>query len=405
MRFARAIWKLLVGIKDALVLLFMLMFFGLLYATLSIRPEPVGEGVLALDLDGTIVEQASKPSVTELATGTGDITKQYELRELVAAVDAARTDDRVKGIALNLDGFLGGGQVAIGDVADALRRFKASGKPVVAYAIGYTDDSYQLASAASEIWLNPLGAVGLAGPGGTQLYFKGLMDKLGITANIYRVGTYKAAVEPFMRSDMSDAARQNAEALDGALLSTWRDDVLRARPKAKVDAYMRDPSAAIAGGDFAKAALAYGLIDKVGDRHAFAARMAKIGGEDDDAVDGFRKIELKSYIADAVDKHPSGAIGVVTVAGMIVDGHASAGTAGGDSIAESIEKALRSDKLKALVVRVDSPGGSVLASERIRQAILQAKAKGLPVVVSMGNVAASGGYWVSTPGDFVYAEP
>jgi protease-4 len=407
MRFARAIWKLLVGIKDALVLLFMLMFFGLLYATLSIRPEPVGEGVLALDLDGTIVEQASKPSVTELATGTGDITKQYELRELVAAVDAARTDDRVKGIALNLDGFLGGGQVAIGDVADALRRFKASGKPVVAYAIGYTDDSYQLASAASEIWLNPLGAVGLAGPGGTQLYFKGLMDKLGITANIYRVGTYKAAVEPFMRSDMSDAARQNAEALDGALLSTWRDDVLRARPKAKVDAYMGDPSAAIAGGggDFAKAALAYGLIDKVGDRHAFAARMAKIGGEDDDAVDGFRKIELKSYIADAVDKHPSGAIGVVTVAGMIVDGHASAGTAGGDSIAESIEKALRSDKLKALVVRVDSPGGSVLASERIRQAILQAKAKGLPVVVSMGNVAASGGYWVSTPGDFVYAEP
>jgi protease-4 len=374
---------------------------------LSVRPAPVGEGVLALDLDGTVVEQASKPSVTELATGTGDMTKQYELRDLVAAVDAARTDDRVKAIALNLDGFLGGGQVAISDLSDALRRFKASGKPVVAYAIGYTDDSYQLASAASEIWLNPLGAVGLAGPGGTQLFFKGLMDKLGITANIYRVGTYKAAVEPFMRSDMSPAAKENALALDGALLSTWRDDVMQARPKAKVDAYMRDPTAAIAGGggDFAKAALAYGLIDKVGDRHAFDERMAKLGGEDGDSVDGFRKIELKSYIADAVDKHPSGSIGVVTVAGMIVDGHASAGTAGGDSIAESIEKALRSDSLKALVVRVDSPGGSVLASERIRQAILQAKAKGLPIVVSMGNVAASGGYWVSTPGDFVYAEP
>jgi protease-4 len=407
MRFARAIWKLLVGIKDALVLVFMLMFFGLLYVTLSVRPAPVGEGVLALNLDGTIVEQASKPSVTELATGTGDMTKQYELRDLVAAVDAARTDDRVKAIALNLDGFLGGGQVAISDLSDALRRFKASGKPVVAYAIGYTDDSYQLASAASEIWLNPLGAVGLAGPGGTQLFYKGLMDKLGITANIYRVGTYKAAVEPFMRSDMSPAAKENALALDGALLSTWRDDVMRARPKAKVDAYMRDPTAAIAGGggDFAKAALAYGLVDKVGDRHAFDERMAKLGGEDKDAIDGFRKIDLKSYVADAVDKHPSGSIGVVTVAGMIVDGHASAGTAGGDSIAESIEKALRSDSLKALVVRVDSPGGSVLASERIRQAILQAKTKGLPIVVSMGNVAASGGYWVSTPGDFVYAEP
>ena len=133
---------------------------------LSTRPPAVGTGVLALDLDGTVVEQAAKPSVTELATGTGSMTNQYEIRDLVAAVDAARTDDRVKAIALNLDGFLGGGQVAIADLSDALRRFKTSGKPVVAYAIGYTDDSYQLASAASEIWLNPLGAVGLAGPAG-----------------------------------------------------------------------------------------------------------------------------------------------------------------------------------------------------------------------------------------------
>jgi len=407
MRFARAIWKLLVGIKDALVLIFMLLFFGLLYAALSTRPEPVTAGVLALNLDGTIVEQAAKPSVTELATGSGDVTKQYELRSLVAAIDAARTDDRVKAVALNLDGFLGGGQVAIADLAEALRRFKSSGKPVVAYAIGYTDDSYQLASAASEIWLNPLGAVGLAGPGGTQLYFKGLLDKLGVTANIYRVGTYKAAVEPFMRSDMSPAAKENAQALAGALLSTWRDDVTRARPQAKVDAYMRDPTAAIAGagGDFAKAALNYGLVDKVADRHAFDARLAQLGGKDSDDAGGFKSIELKSYIADQVEKHPAGAIGVVTIAGMIVDGHASAGTAGGDSIAESIEAALRKGGLKALVVRVDSPGGSVLASERIRQAILQAKAKKIPIVVSMGNVAASGGYWVSTPGDFVYAEP
>ena len=407
MRFARAIWKLLVGIKDALVLVFMLMFFGLLYAALSTRPPAVTEGVLALDLDGTVVEQASRPSVTELATGTGNMTKQYELRDLVAALDAARTDDRVKAVSLDLDGFLGGGQVAISDLSDAVRRFKASGKPVIAYAIGYTDDSYQLAAAASEIWLNPLGAVGLAGPGGTQLYFKGLMDKLGITANIYRVGTYKAAVEPFMRSDMSDPARQNAQALGDALLSTWRDDVMRARPKAKVDAYMRDPTAAIggAGGDFAKAALAYGLIDKIADRKAYEARLAELGGEDSDSAGGFRKIELKSYVADKVEKHRSGSIGVVTIAGMIVDGHASAGTAGGDSIAEAIDRALRDDDLKALVVRIDSPGGSVLASERIRQAILAAKADGLPVVVSMGSVAASGGYWVSTPGDFVYAEP
>ena len=239
------------------------------------------------------------------------------------------------------------------------------------------------------------------------MFYKGLLDKLGVTANIYRVGTYKAAVEPYMRNDMSAPARENAQALGDAMLSTWRDDVLRARPKAKVDAYMRNPAAAItgAGGDFAKAAVAYGLVDKVADLHAYQARLAQLGGEDGDNPEGFKKIELKSYVADKVKRHSSGQIGVVTIAGMIVDGHASAGTAGGDSIAESIETALANDNLKALVVRVDSPGGSVLASERIRQAILEAKAKGLPVVVSMGNVAASGGYWVSTPGDFVYAEP
>ena len=407
MRFARAIWKLLVGIKDALVLVFMLMFFGLLYVLLSTRPEAVGAGVLALNLDGVIVEQPSKPNVTEVATGTGSRTREYRLRDLVGAIDAARSDDRVKGIALNLDGFLGGGQVAIGDVANALRRFKAGGKPVLAYSVGYTDDSYQLASAASEIWLNPLGVVALAGPGSTHLFYKGLLDKLGVTANVYKVGTYKAAVEPFIRNDMSEPARENAQALGDAMLSTWRDDVLRARPKAKIDAYMQNTPGIIraAGGDFSKAALGTGLVDKVADRGTFEARLAEVGGKASSAPGGYRAIDLDSYIADAVDQAPSGPIGIVTVAGMIVDGHAGAGTAGGDSIAEAIERGLRSGGLKALVVRVDSPGGSVLASERIRQAILAAKRRGLPVVVSMGNVAASGGYWVSTPADFVFAEP
>ena len=407
MKFVRAIWKLLVGIKDALVLLFMLLFFGLLYAGLSAKPAPVGSGVLALDLDGTVVEQPAKADVAEIFTGASNGPKQYRLRDLVAALDEAKDDDRVKAVALDLDGFGGGGQVAMADLADALARVRASGKPVIAYATGYSDDSYQLASAASEVWLNPLGGVALFGPGGSGLYYKGLLDKLGVTANIYRVGTYKSAVEPFIRNDMSPEARQNAQALGGALLETWRESVLKHRSKAKIDAYMRDTAGSVraSGGDFAKAAVAAGLVDKLADREAFEARLAELGGSDADARGGYKKIKLDSFVRDTVDEQPNGPIGVVTVAGMIVDGRASAGTAGGDSIAEVIEKGVRDDGLKALVVRVDSPGGSVIASERIRRAILAAKRRKLPVVVSMGNVAASGGYWVATPADFIFAEP
>ena len=406
MKFVKAIWKLLVGVKDALVLLFMLLFFGMLYVVLSARPEAVGEGVLALDLDGTVVEQPSKAELSEIATGTSR-TREYALRDLVAALDAARKDDRVKVVALDLDGFLGGGQTAMGDLSQAIRQVRDSGKPVIAYAVAYTDDGYELASAASEVWLSPLGAVVLAGPGRTNLYYKGLLDKLGVTAHVYRVGTYKSAVEPYIRNDMSPEAKQNYQALGQSLLESWREEVLRARPKAKVDAYMRDPVGAVQGanGDFATAAVNAGLVDRIGDRRAFEARLAKLGGKDENAVGGYSKIKLKAYVADKVEEEPRGAIGLVTVAGMIVDGKAPLGTAGGDSIADAIERGVRSGDLKALVVRVDSPGGSVMASERIRQAILAAKEKKLPVVVSMGNVAASGGYWISTPADFIYAEP
>ena len=405
MRFLGAIWKLLVGIKDALVLIFMLLFFGFLYIGLSARPNPVGEGVLVVDLDGAVVEQPSAPDTAELITGSSRL-QEYRLRDLVAALDAAKDDKRIKAVALDLDGFVGGGQTALGDLGAALDRVRKAGKPVVAYAAGYADDGYQLAAHASEVWMHPLGAVAIAGPGGQQLYYKGLLDKLGVTANVYRVGTYKAAVEPFTRSDMSPEARENLQSLAGALLETWRTDVIKARPAAAVDSYMRDPVAAVgSAGDLGKAALAARLVDKLGERRAFEDRLGELGGKDAGQHGGYRSVELDDYLADAVDIRPAGPIGVVTVAGEIVDGKGPLGTAAGDSIAEAIEKGLRARDLKALVVRVDSPGGSVLASERIRQALLAARARKIPVVVSMGNVAASGGYWVSTAGDFVYAEP
>ena len=405
MKFVRAIWKLLVGIKDVLVLIFMLMFFAAIYAALSVRPDAVSDGVLALDLDGALVEQPAPADWTMIAGGGAP--RQFRLRDLVGALDAARTDDRVKAVALDLEGFAGGGQTAIFDLADAIRRVRSSGKPVIAYATAYGDDSYPLAAAASEVWLNPLGAVLIAGPGGSNLYYKGLLDKLGVTANVYRVGAYKSAVEPFTRNDMSDEARANYTALGQAMLESWRDGVRRARPQANIDPFLRDMPGMVraARGDFAQAALAGRLVDRVADRQAFEARLAKLGGEDDSAPAGYSRIKLDSYLEDKVDPAPSGPIGIVTVAGTIVDGKAPEGTAGGDSIAQAIEAGIADDDLKALVVRVDSPGGSVLASERIRQAILQAKAKDLPVVVSMGNLAASGGYWVATPADFIFAEP
>ena len=298
MKFVRAIWKLLVGIKDALVLLVMLLFFGLLYAGLSAKPAPVKEGVLDLALKGSVVEQPAKVEYSDVIGGSR--SREYRLRDLVAAIDAAKDDSRVKAIALDLDGFQGAGQTAVADMADAVRRARSAGKPVVAYATGYSDDSYQLASAASEIWLNPLGGVLVTGPGGTHLYYKGLLDKLGVTANVYRVGTYKSAVEPFIRNDMSPEAKQNYMALDQAELESWKQSIRQARPKANVDLFLQNMNGAIAaaGGDMAKAAVNAGLIDRIGDRSQFEARLAQLGGTNSSEPAGYSRIRLSSYIAD-----------------------------------------------------------------------------------------------------------
>src|SRR5438270_8124332 len=294
MKFVGAIWKLLVGIKDALVLLLLIIFFAGLYGALSARPAPVKQGVLNLDLNGSVVEQPARREWADVA-GSGRLD-QYRLRDLVAALDKARDDSRVKAVALDLSGFNGGGATAIGDLADAVRRVRASGKPVIAYGVGYTDDSYALASAASEIWLNPLGGVLIAGPGGSNLYYKGLLDKLGVTANVYRVGTYKSAVEPYIRNDMSPEARQNYTALDQARLETWKQQVKQARPKANIDLFLTNMNGAVAaaGGDMAKAALAAGLIDRIGDRRAFEARLADLGGGEGSGGAPFRQVKLGS---------------------------------------------------------------------------------------------------------------
>ena len=409
MHYVKAIWKLLVGIKDALVLIAMLLFFWLLYAALSARPAPVGEGVLALKLNGTVVEQpAAVDPFAAISPLGGGAMKEHRLRDLVAVLREAKGDARVKAVALDLDSFVGGGQTAIAALGEEISAVRKAGKPVIAFATGYTDDGYQLAAHASEIWLPELGAVAVAGPGGNNLYYKGLLDKLGVTANTYRVGSFKSGIEPYTRSDMSPEARENAQALGDALLETWKEDVAKARPAAiaGINAYLNDPVAATAanGPALSQVALKLKLVDKIGERQAYEARLAELGGKASGKSVPYHRITLPAY-ERAVATTDHGPIGVITVAGEIVDGKAGPGRAGGETIARAIEKGLAKGKLKALVLRVDSPGGSALASERIRQALLEAKKAKLPIVVSMGNVAASGGYWVATAGDFIYAEP
>jgi protease IV len=409
MNLVRGAWKLLVGVKDGLVLLFMLLFFGILFAALSFSPKPSANkgGALLLSLKGTIVEQPEAPDFRSVISGRAPAL-EYRLRDVVGAIETAAKDSAIKTVVLDLDSFVGGGQVALSRVGVALDRFKAAKKPVLAFATGYSDDAYQLAAHADEIWLDPMGGVLFAGPGGSNLYFKRLIDRLGANVHVYRVGKYKSFVEPYTRTDQSPEAKQAIQSVVDSLWSNWQAEVSKARPQAKLAALITDPAALVTanGNSLSKTALAAGIVDKLGDKAAFGVRVAKLAGKDNDAPAGsFTRSELSDYIAANPPSSSGKAIGIVTVAGSIVDGEAKQGTAGGATIATLIRKAIAKDDLKAIVVRVDSGGGSALASEHIRQALSEAKAKGLPIVTSMGNVAASGGYWVAMAGDRVFAEP
>ncbi len=400
---------MLVGVKDALVLVAMLLFFGLLSAALLVRPShgPVGDGALLLKLDGPIVEQPSEQSTFAFASGQR-AAHEYRLRDLVRAIDKARGDTSVKAIVLDLDEFGGAYPAALDEVGAALARARAAGKPVLAYATAYTDSSYRLAANASEVWINPMGGTLFTGPGGSQPYYKGLIDKLGVTAHVYRVGKYKSYVEPYTRTEASPEARQEVVALYRVLFDGWQQAIHHARPKAEVAPFLTTPDKVIGatGGDIAQADLRAGLVDHLGDRLAFGKRVAQFApAEGKRAAGSFKTIDYQDYVA--INPLPRGgdAIGIVTVAGDIVDGKAGPGSAGGDTVSKAILDGLATKDLKAIVLRVDSPGGSALASEKIRQALLQAKAQGLPVIVSMGSIAASGGYWVSTAGDAIFAQP
>ncbi len=410
MAFLRGTWRFLVGVKDALVLILLLLFFIGLWGVLHSRgPLTVpGGAALVLNLNGPVVDQPSEQSTLALASGNSSAPRQIAVRDIVRAVDRARTDSRIKLIVLDLDTFIGAGQANLQSIAGSLQAFRRAGKPVYAYATAYTDASYYLAAQANRVAINPLGGVLLTGPGGPNIYFKKALDKLDIDVNVFRVGTYKSAVEPFLRSDASPEAKAAEQALVDSLWGSYIADVRAARPAADVNAVLANLPARIksADGDLATVAVQSHLVDQISTSVDFGRGIAKLVGRGSDRREGsFNSVPLGRYLA-ATDSRDSGpAVGIVYVAGMIVDGDAPLGTAGGDTISALIAKALTNPDIKALVVRIDSPGGSVLASERIREALVVAKQKGLPIVASFGPVAASGGYWVSTAADAVYAQP
>ncbi|WP_159978595.1 MULTISPECIES: signal peptide peptidase SppA [unclassified Novosphingobium] len=414
MRFASKVWKLLVAVKDVMALLFLLMFFGIVYAALAARPAPgrVEDGALLLALDGSIVEEKSQADPVALLMAGGASSHEFQARDVERALRLAATDKRIKVVVLDLSRFLGGRYVHLRDIGAAIDAVRGAGKPVLTFANVYADDGAQLAAHASEAWVDPMGGAFVAGPGGNMQFYKGLFDKFKVSAHVYRVGTYKSAVEPYLRSDLSPEAREDFAGVLNAQWAAYRSEIAKARPKAQLDRMTADPVAWIkaSGGDMAESAKKAGLVDRIGDKTEFEKRVTEIAGETSIARPGktdapdYAHTGLATWLAANPEKAEGAKIGVITIAGEIVDGDAGPGTAGGDRIAALLDDNIE-QKYKALVVRIDSPGGSVMASERIRRAIMRWRDAKIPVVVSMGTMAASGGYWVSTPGQRVFAEP
>jgi protease-4 len=412
MGFLRTVWRFLIGVKDALALVFLLLFFGVLAVALVWRGPKITvpqDAALVIDLEGVLVDQASELSAIEALAGPSPLA-ETEARDVVDAITRAKDDPRISAIFLDLDGFAGGGLANLEEVGRALQQFRAARKPVYAYATAYADDGYFLAAHASEAWVNPLGGVFIAGPGGNGLYFKDALDRLKVDVEVFRVGTFKSAVEPFTRSDASPEARAADQALADDLWAAYAAGVARARPGLDLPAVINSWPQRIAGlnGDLAALAISSGLVDKAGTRVAMLAALRdKVGpGEDEERPGDFNGIDLVDYLGATDGETPRGpVVGIIHVAGTIIDGEAPAGQAGGTTIADLIDDATADGDVKAIVLRIDSPGGSATASDVIREAAMAARASGKPVVASMGPVAASGGYWVATAAEWIAAEP
>lgn len=413
--FFRYCWYALDGLRKVLHLFLLLLFFGvILFAVSPHIPLVPQTAALLIEPHGELVEQSSGgPLDRAVAEASGQREFEVRLRDVVDAIHRAQKDERIKVIVLNLDGLTGGGIAKLEEVANALREFRASGKQVIAMGTSFDQQQYYLAAHADQIYLDPHGMVLIEGFAYYGQYYKDAVDKLGVSVNVFKAGKYKSAVEPFIRQDMSAEAREaNKQWLD-SLWATYQQTVTTARgleANAMTDyAEQLLPALRAAKGDFAQMALDRRLVTELKTREQVIEQLRLQVGEDKDDH-SYRRVYFEDYLAAEPDENPlenrgKDKVGIVVAAGEIVDGERTAGTVGGDSLAELLRQARYDDEVKAIVLRIDSPGGSVVASEVIRREIAALKDAGKPVVASMSSTAASGGYYIAMDADEIWANP
>ena len=417
------IWRLFTLTRSIILNVIFIIFIIGFIAMISADSERIivpDKTALVLNLTGDLVEQKHEvnPFDTLLIEALGEKEENPEvlLADVLDVISSAKTDDRVQLLVLQVQGLKSAGLSKLQDVGAALIDFKTSGKKIIALGDQYTQDQYYLASYADDIWLNPQGFMLLDGYGRYNMYFKSALEKLAINQHIFRVGTFKSAVEPFLRDDMSDEAKTANKLWLNDLWLQYKQDVAKQR---NIDIENFDESIndlvskfTKANSSFAQYALANHWVDQLKTRDQMRDSLIKLVGKNSKG-DSYSNIGFKDYLAvntlntklEQLHQLPSDKIAIIVAKGTILDGVQKPGTIGGDSTAQLLRKARHNNHVKAVVLRVDSPGGSAFASEIIRQEIELLKASGKPVVASMGTYAASGGYWISAPADRIYASP
>lgn len=410
-------WRLLNFVREFVLNLFFifLVLVGVgiwMQVSSTNTSEQAGRGALLLDISGVIVDKPSSTSRLsvigrQLFGASSDRLQENSLFDIVNTIRQAKDDRNITGIVMDLKNFAGADQPSMQYIGKALREFRDSGKPVFAIGDNFSQGQYYLASFANKIWLSPQGSVDLHGFATNGLYYKSLLDKLKVSTHVFRVGTYKSAVEPFIRDDMSPAAREADSRWIGELWQNYLDTVAANR---QIPAQQVFPGAQAmldgltkVDGDTAKYALDNKLVDALASSAEVEKLLTKQFGWSK-ADKNYRAVSYYDYSLKT-PAETGDSIGVVFANGAIMDGEETPGNVGGDTTAAQIREARLDPKVKAIVLRVNSPGGSVSASEVIRSELAAAKAAGKPVVVSMGGMAASGGYWISTPASYIVANP
>jgi len=413
--FFAGLWRVLDGLRKALNLIVVLLVVMLIFAVLRGNlPRVPAKAALLVAPEGQLVEQLTgEPLERAFQEARGQERAETLLWDLTDAIRAAATDSRIQVLALDLEKFETGTQPSLEELAAALREFRASGKKVIAYGSELTQERYYLAAQADEIYLDPMGFVLISGYDRYRTYLKDALDKLGVAINVFRVGNFKSAVETYTRTNMSPDDREESLSYLGALWSNYQQAITRARrlPGDALARYVDTLAKTVpaARGDAAQVALRAGLVTAVKTRLEAEQRIKAIVGEDDTSG-SFKSVSALDYarIARAQKKIRADGkprIGVIVASGEILDGDQPPGTIGGESTAHLIREARLDKDVKAVVLRVDSPGGSVMASEAIYRELLALRATGKPLVVSMSGYAASGGYYISAPADEIWSSP